>query len=714
MAFPVIPNEVQEQSDLETVFNKLVFEKEEEFELERNIVESYGSTILTSIDIEPPGYGNGELVSKFVYNTFITDETTNDSGISPFKFRQVNIDNEQIVKQVNVPRYVELRWAPLYLESDFLGLILPQYRLDQLERFHKEGRINDLAAYSNGSFFSLILRDSTADNKLYTIVSSSYEMMKQEKEFAEAAGASPRGNIIEDQILEGLSTIEQARLVNADINSSATREFFDQNIFSQELGAQGDAADEEVSQLIESIVNNFGSEQQEDDYQITDQFGESKKVEHVNMLKSIPLKAIVNNKYLYTIAKNVENDESSIFADEFRNLAFVFKQLEFDAITQSSIQKYELGALARSITSVDAIQESNLCSAMPGNDPNGAREGREERINSYFQNESYKTAYRTVGYFIEKYFVDDFGNKKIYDPILIDNQEANAYTDTEVVYGVTYHYTVKTLVEYLIPIMSGEVKKIARILLKSDGVHTEVRTTESIPPPPPQDFSIMYSNSEKAPCLTWARDISSQQDVVKYLIFKRLSIDDPFTMIGLINFTPVSYPAQQPKYVIDNNVVTFNESYGMTKFVDKSFNANESAIYAIIAGDAHELYSNYSIQLQVMLDKRTNKLDIKQISNSGAPIPYPNFYVNESIFNKAIFSQNSKKIKLIFNPDLIDVNIGDERGNNISKHSVVFSNNISDKIDENDESYKINIVNTDLNVSRVIDIKINDNRTILK
>ena len=699
-------------TDLETIFNKLVFEKEEEFQSQENIVESYGSTILTSIDLEPKRFNAN---ANFVYNTFAIDETTNDSGISPFKYKQINSNNEQIIKQENVQRYVQLSWSPSSLESDFLKLVLPSYRFDELELFHREDRISDLANFSNGNFFNLILRDSTADSKLYTIVSSSLEIKKQKLQrfFANNIDAA---RTPENTILDNLSIIEQARVINESINSAETRKFFDENTFSEEFeNIQGEPG-EQVTQLIESIVNNFGSSLEENDYQIRGQFGENKKIEHVNKLKSLPLKATINNKYLYTIAKGVENDESSIFADEFRNLAFVFQQVELDAITEGTTQKFELGALARSITSVDEIEEGNLCMAIPGNNENAGdqAEDRQERINSYFQNESYKASYRTVGYFIEKYYVDEFGNQKIYDPIIIDSNTASAYTDSEIVYGVTYHYTVKVLIEYLIPIMSGETKKIARILLKSDGAPVEVKTVETTPPPPPSDLTVTYCSVDKAPCLTWARDFNSQQDVVKYLVFKRLSTDDPFTFIGLIDFVPISYPLLAPKYVTDSNVMTSKESYSSTKFVDKDFDASTSAIYSVVACDAHELYSNYSIQLHVSLNKRTNKLNIKQISNSGAPLPYPNFYINESIFDKAIYSSNSKKMKLIFNPDLVDINIQDEEGNDSIKPAILFSNNDRDEVDENDESYKISIINTDLNVSRVIDVKINDNRTILK
>jgi len=705
------PPEIEQGSDLETIFNKLVFEKEQEFQAERDIVESYGSTILTSIDIEPPT--RDIIVANFVYNAFAIDETTNDSGIDPLKYGQTNADGEVIINKPDVTsRYIKLDWVPHNLESDFLGLILPEYTLNELNQFHVEDKINDLTNFSNGNFFSLILRDSTADSKLYTIVSSSFELMKQNQELAIARGIKSR-NTAENIILENISAIEQARIINEDINSAATRKFFDGNIFSDEFAGEQAGAVAEASQLVESIVNNFGSSLEEDDYKVTSQFGESKKVEHVNILKRIPLKAIINNKYLYSISKGVENDESSIFADEFRNLAFVFEQIELDAITKDSIQKYELGALARSITSVDAIQEGNLCMNPPNYQADDAQ-AKQNELDSYFSNENYRTAFRTTGYFIEKYFIDDFGNKKIYDPIIIDNRSISTFVDNKIVYGVTYHYTIKTLVEYMIPIMSGETKKIARILLKTDGEDIEVKTIETIPPPPPSDFTVTYCNADKAPCLTWARDINKQQDVVKYLVFKRLSISDPFTFIGLIDFIPVSYPINTPKHVADNNVVTSKESYGSTKFVDHEFDINGSVIYSIVACDAHELYSNYSIQLEVRLDKRTNRLDVKQISNSGAPLPYPNFYISQSIFDKAIFSQNSKKMKLVFNPDLIDVNIEDDLGGSVIKPSVILSNNDSNEIDENDESYKINIINTDLNVSRVIDVKINDNRTILK
>ena len=699
-------------SDLETIFNKLVFEKENDFMGGRNLVESYASTTLTTIDIEPPGGKHTRFSTKFVYNTFEIDETTNDTGINPTRFKQVSLNNERVFAQKSIPRYISLQWTPLKIQSDFINIILPRYNIHELRAFDTEGSINSLADFSNGNYFNLILRDSTADNKLYTIVSASFELMKERQEILSTKTGEIRKDLLS---LDNISALEQARTLNESITSDTTRKYFDQNIFSEEFTKKQTKINDEISGLVESIVGSFGSDQNENDFQILDNFSENKKVEHVKILRETPFKATINNKYLFTIAKNVENDDSSIFSDEFKNLSFVFEQIERDAIVQNSIQKYELGALARSITSVDAIQIGNLCLDLLGNDEGAAEGEGEDRLNSFFTNENYNASYRTVGYYIEKFYVDDFGNRKVYDPIILDNADISGFVDERVLYGATYHYKIRTLIEYLIPFNAeGGIKKFARILLKSDGSHSEVRTTENIPPDIPRDFSIVYSAKEKATHLTWARDISKQQDVTKYLIFKREIINEPYTLIGLINYTPASYPVIAPKYVLDENVVVINENYGRTSFFDKKFDPSKKTIYTIVAGDAHELYSNYSSQLDVVLDRRTNKLNIKQASPQGAPLPYPNFYVNKALFNKAIFTKDAKKMELVFNPDLIDVNIEDDNGNGIIKQGVIFSNNTSDEDDENDESYKMSIINTDLGVSRVINIKVNDNRTILK
>ena len=695
---------------LTTLFTKLIFEKEKNFLDDVSLIESLNSQILTSIDIKPPK----NFTTDFKYVRFVPDETTNDSGNNLFRFRQVG---ERIIedKELKVPRYVKLSWTPKKFENDNLRLLLRRFTQKELEEFNRIRRINSITQFSNGNFFNLILRDSTTDNKLYTIISSSFEVLKEKQAIQSAAGSvalSP-----EEKIAANANAFEKMAALNARLSSDEAQNFINQEIFSQEIDNKRRGVANTLG-ILESIVQNFGSEIGVDDYKILDdRYSENKKVEHVNMFKQIPLKATINNKYLYTISKNVENNETSLFSDEFANFSFVFEEVEHDAITEFTLQKFELGVLERSITSVDSIEPSNLCLNVPGEDEaaNRKRQAAKEQLDALFSNEGYKSTIRIIGYVIDKYFIDNSGNKKIYDSILIDDERFTNFIDNEIIYGVTYYYKIATLFEYIIPFTADPGKyKFARILIKGDNDIVSVKTTEAIPPAPPQDFFVRYLPLEKGVSLTWARDLGSTQDVIKYIVFKRETISEPFKAIAYINFAPQNMPLQEQKFSFDSSVEIINEEFGRTMFIDKKFDLNKKAIYAVIAGDAHELYSNYSTQLEAKYDRRTNKLLVKQISFAGAPIPYPNFYVNQSLFEKAIFSERSKKISLIFDPDCYNVDIQNDSGLDGKIDPVVlFSNNDNDdEEDENDESYIMTLINTELAKSQKINIKVNDRRSV--
>lgn len=696
---------------LATIFTKLVFDKEKEFQDDVSLVESLNSQILTSIDIKPPT----DFRADFKYIRFTPDETTNDSGINQFRFRQIGervIEDRELKK---VPHYNQLSWTPKKFENDNLRLLLRRFTQKELEELNRNRRISSLTQFSNGSFFNLIVRDSATDNKLYTIISSSFEVLKEKEAIQNAAAvvALTPG----EKIAANANAFEKMAALNARISSDESQNFINQEIFSQEIDNKKRGIASTLG-ILESIVQNFGSNIGTEDYKILDdKYSEDRKVAHVNMFKQIPLKATVNNKYLYTIAKNIENNELSLFSDEFANFSFVFEEVERDAIVESSVQKFELGVLERSITAVDSVELSNICLNVPGEDEasNRKRQAAKEQLDALFSNEGYKSTIRIIGYVIDKYFIDDFGNKKTYDPIIIDDEAFTNFVDNKVLYGVTYYYKISTLFEYIIPFTADPGKyKFARMLIKGDYDIISVKTVESIPPQPPEDFFVRYLPLEKGVSLTWARDLGSTQDVIRYIVFKRKTINEPFKAIAYINFAPQSLPLQEPKFSFDSSVEIINDEYSRSMFIDKKFDLSEKAIYAVIAGDAHELYSNYSAQLEAKYDRRTNKLVVRQASFAGAPIPYPNFYVNQSLFEKAIFSEHSKQISLVFDPDCYNVDIQNDSGLDGKIDPVVlFSNNDNDKEnDENDESYVMTLINTDLAKSQKINIKVNDRRSV--
>ena len=214
---------------LATIFTKLVFDKEKEFQDDVSLVESLNSQILTSIDIKPPT----DFRADFKYIRFTPDETTNDSGINQFRFRQIGervIEDRELKK---VPHYNQLSWTPKKFENDNLRLLLRRFTQKELEELNRNRRISSLTQFSNGSFFNLIVRDSATDNKLYTIISSSFEVLKEKEAIQNAAAvvALTPG----EKIAANANAFEKMAALNARISSDESQNFINQEIFSQEI-----------------------------------------------------------------------------------------------------------------------------------------------------------------------------------------------------------------------------------------------------------------------------------------------------------------------------------------------------------------------------------------------------------------------------------------------------------------------------------------------
>lgn len=671
---------------LKTLFDKLV-ETENQFGGNHD-VESYNSTQISSIELDKVK----SFSAEFVYNKFEIDELFNDNAnLEQFKI----IQNNELIAAKNIadriPRFNKLTWEPVNFESvGGLELIIRPISKQEIEKLNKLGRVNDLTNFVGGNFINLVLKDSGIDNKLFTIVSSSFSVLKNSQTIQQQLRSEKEQQLV-SQVNEIIPIIEKNRIIAENFNREDVRGLTSENIFNPET--QTAENNQQIQSLISTVINQFGQDLLSDDLTITDsEYTENKIVDTVKALKNIDFKTIMSNKYAYTLLKNIEQDSTNIFADEISNFSFAYKQLEQNAIS-SGPQTFELATLEKSISSIENISTSNMCQMQRN------AEGELAALDGY------KTILRFIGFIIDKSFVDSSGNIKKYDSIAIDKPSINTFRDRNVVYGVTYHYKISQLAELLIPFVQDGQDRFARILVKGDSVATQVETVEKMPPPPPQDFQIVYSNEKRALHLTWARNLSSQRDVAKYLIFKRFSFDEPFILIGIIDFTPPAYERvkqTQNKYLTDVNVKITQEQIETTTFFDIDFDTDTRPIYAIVAADVHELYSNYSTQLQVWIDKLRNNLQLKQVSFSGAPIPYPNFYINNSLFNKAIITDNINKLSLYFTPDAVSVRKPTEQDSLGQKIRVTaFGEN---------NGYKMSLLNIDLGRGETIDIKISDSR----
>jgi len=161
-------------------------------------------------------------------------------------------------------------------------------------------------------------------------------------------------------------------------------------------------------------------------------------------------------------------------------------------------------------------------------------------------------------------------------------------------------------------------------------------------------------------------------------------------MIDTLPIRDESIPSELVEEMIDNP---------RTFYVDEEFTKDSTAIYAVCCVDARGLSSNYSMQFGATFNRFSNKLEPILISSAGAPKVFPNMFLRQNVFIDTMKTSGFDRMKVYFDPEYLE--LFDEEGEDLGF------------IDGNDPnaSYKIQLINTDLQKSQIATIKINDLRT---
>ena len=258
-----------------------------------------------------------------------------------------------------------------------------------------------------------------------------------------------------------------------------------------------------------------------------------------------------------------------------------------------------------------------------------------------------------------------------------------------------------------------------------------VSCEEFVPPPPPTviKYRFNYTN-DKGLILSWQIPNNPQSDIVKYQIFRRESILEPFELIRQIDFDK-SFIQTPSREIVRGDLVSVHEHH-TNIFEDVEFTRQDKYIYAICSVDAHGLTSNYSPQIEVSFDADKNKISKKTICNNPTPKQYPNLYVNSTdsgfessarITHDVMKISNYDKIRIYFDPEAIFVK--SEQGNiEKDRQLIAFYDEFDeDKTADNGMSfdrskysrftaegnrglYKFSMINTDRQLSKTLTFKI--------
>ena len=333
-------------------------------------------------------------------------------------------------------------------------------------------------------------------------------------------------------------------------------------------------------------------------------------------------------------------------------------------------------------------------------------------------------AYETTGYIIDRYRLQNSSlvEKKTF---YIENPETNELFDTEILYNQKYVYNIKvvTAIQTLAFDPEQKINFVGTYLVAGKVMRTVANCIDENPAQPPTDFFIQWDYSLKKLVLSWNFPNDIRRHIKYFQVFRRKNVGSvrpaqlPFELVKMYDFNDLQQASgviyniagNVFKFVngedaIDMSVVTrVNDLKNLsvvtpTCFIDEEFNKEDYYIYAVAAVDAHGITTNYSNQIGVKFNVQRNTIGRVDISEPGAPKPYPNLYLNKDTFIDTIKNEGYSQVTVVFNPEYIDLQRQSGEDLNVLRYGP-------------DNFYRLQLINTDLQQDQFIDIKITDART---
>jgi len=344
-----------------------------------------------------------------------------------------------------------------------------------------------------------------------------------------------------------------------------------------------------------------------------------------NKLDNIKINSRVNTRYVEKIISNISSDGSSPFSDEMKELQEAWQYIAEEPILDTTDNYLD-------------FQESTPT-----------------------EGEKIPTRTKVIGYIIEKYenimsLNVEHSRKSIikHESIYVSGTSNVSIIDRNIRYGGSYEYIIKTIVGV---ITSGTITqnnavidaRLLKIFVSKGTSKRSVYCSERIPPKPPVNLYFQYNFKKDAMFINWDFPFNKQQDIKRFQIYRRNNINEPFSLLREYNFDDSTVTdGFSPASGNINNVLKLKNP--RCNYYDHEFNEESKFIYSIVAIDARGLTSGYSDQFLVSYNRFTNKTLVKFISKSGAPKPYPNIFLEIDALPDVIKSNNTKKIKVYFNP----------------------------------------------------------------
>ncbi len=312
------------------------------------------------------------------------------------------------------------------------------------------------------------------------------------------------------------------------------------------------------------------------------------------------------------------------------------------------------------------------------------------------------TGFAYLAMIVDKYIVNSdasltyFGSKVI-------SKDATYLWDFAIRYGETYEYEVKAayVVRFEVNDNDGKRYRVDAIVAARSATQTQIDCRDLTPPTPIPIVKFRWDSFSDKLNLDWERPSEPQNDIKRYQIFRRSSINEPFQLIKQIDFDDSDVIITRSENIPDTLNVKYD--FHVNYCIDSDFNTNSKYIYAIVAVDAHDNSSAYSTQYHVSYDRFSSKLLVKPIMSAGSPKPYPNFTIDQEFIEDAIRDSGHTKMRVIFNPDYLM--IGETKTAIVpgTTETATSTTNIFD-LTNSTQHFKLQLINADVQISRTLNI----------
>ena len=603
--------------------------------------------------------------ATFIYNYYTRDERVRE-GTSDLKDRILSLDaslTDEIfyqVKNKKTPRYVKIKIKPPRIDENLINTVpLNQLGIDlekSLNLIVTEG------ATSSQIFTGVEIIDTGRESNLYSML---------------------RGTMFFSDIETGKSSQKEAA---AQLH----------NTLQEKGGLSG-----QDKKIIVEALSNIASE----GYNLAP----TDVPPDVAAFASDPLgkqsfSVQFNNLLMADVIENSIIIPDNTFQDEIRSLKAFSREIKKEII--ASIPPPHTFREADYDLQVDAVQQRAIVGSS----------NYIERIKKQYPKIKF------TGYLIEKYEVLPDESVDFLGRLFIQGHNSTSAIDNNVRYGAAYFYKIRTvcLIE---TIASSENRNdsslnqnvIAKMLMASEGTLATVTCVENVPPPPPVSMRATFDFETIKPRISWQFPLNKQRDIKRFQIFKRFSINEPFTLLKEYDFDNSVIRGAVTEIAPKENIISIPKP--VLSFVDTSHEEGEKPIYAIACVDAHGMSSNYGPQVKVERDRYTNVVTRTVISGPNAPKPYPNLFINVDAFQDCIKVSGYDRIKVLLDPEYYkltrtkeNISLVHATANDFSFATAAQVTNEIDlgllAIDPNNFRYKLHFMNIDNQKDATVKIKL--------